>query len=1190
MRPINLTISAFGPYKDKVVIPMNELGTQGLYVIAGDTGAGKTTIFDAITYALYGEVSSSDKKTGAMLRSKYADKSVKTYVELEFLYRGTHYKIRRSPEYFVEGRKSPYKAEVCLSFPGTDRPDIVKKEEVKQKIIDIMGVDKNQFCQIAMIAQGEFMKLLRTDSEGRKKIYSHIFKTGLYGIIEKRVSDDFSAAKKELENQQLKMTNIISALSAPDSYKHSEQLDNIKTSKISKDNIEERVSVCSELIELDEQKHKELEDERVTIEQKISDQNTVIQKAEKAVETRDKLEKSRTAFTEKEVQLKTKVDELKQVQAQQEYFDELQKETTLLKDSLSDYDKMNDYYSKTQSLANDIQSLDAKLKALEEKQTQDSETLKQKKAELQDSSLCGLDGKLTEHNHTHSSLCDKQAKLLKLKESSRNLTSAQQELEQKKSRFLSEIKTCIAAKAEYAGAFAGFTEYQQKLYEHNIQQTADKKVQLEQKRSQLEQLKDIPGQLIIIQNTKKELAAEKDRIKELKKDRSVLNALKADKDTAAEKLLQAEQTAEQSSDSYNKAYHLFIDNQAGLLAQTLKPGTPCPVCGSLEHPSIALLNDEAFAKDMVDSLKAKAEADEAKCRECEKSKTKCEEKYNEKLSSLNEKARSLLGDDYSFDKFDIIFEQREAALDSDIEQTQAKLNDIEKKSRLMVTLDSEIKRDEQVIQEENESNSKFSQTIAANKEHLNTVLNSYKTFLDETSVDYCKQLDLTFEPEDSYTVTYTETEPSCQKAEKLEKAVKQLFDDTVSARNNTEKLKAAFEKSGTERLGDSFSTENADMLITDKLSEVEQSIENENNAIQSINRAIERKKLIEQKIGELENALENYKTAISETDKKMTKSITDKEHYETQYNSLRAKLKHENKQQAESVIDNNEKQITEHSRKIEELNSSIATLSNEKSTINGTISQLKESFNETDIRDIDQEKLKLSALQSDKDVNKQKSENVHSRLTGNRRIRDSLKKEAVQLEAFEQNRDMLGALNTAISATKSNGSTGKVTLEVYVQSHFFDRIIRHANTRLLTMTNGQYELKRRIEAENNSSKTGLDLNVIDHYNETERSVASLSGGESFKASLALALGLSDEIQSTNGGISLETMFVDEGFGSLDEESLQSALRMLMDLASNGSSGRLIGIISHVGELKKKIDKQIVVTKDRNNGSKVEIKV
>ena len=159
-------------------------------------------------------------------------------------------------------------------------------------------------------------------------------------------------------------------------------------------------------------------------------------------------------------------------------------------------------------------------------------------------------------------------------------------------------------------------------------------------------------------------------------------------------------------------------------------------------------------------------------------------------------------------------------------------------------------------------------------------------------------------------------------------------------------------------------------------------------------------------------------------------------------------------------------------------------------------------------------------------------------------------------------------------------------LETYIQMTYFDRIIDRANTRFMVMSGGQYELKRRERAANNQSQSGLELDVIDHYNGTERSVKTLSGGESFQASLSLALGLSDEIQSLAGGIRLDTMFVDEGFGTLDEGALEQAVQALAGLTEGN---RLVGIISHVAELKERIERQIVVTKDRTGGSRAEIR-
>lgn len=160
-------------------------------------------------------------------------------------------------------------------------------------------------------------------------------------------------------------------------------------------------------------------------------------------------------------------------------------------------------------------------------------------------------------------------------------------------------------------------------------------------------------------------------------------------------------------------------------------------------------------------------------------------------------------------------------------------------------------------------------------------------------------------------------------------------------------------------------------------------------------------------------------------------------------------------------------------------------------------------------------------------------------------------------------------------------------LETYVQMTYFDRILARANTHLMRMSGGKYDLKRREAAENLRSQSGLELDVIDHYNGSERSVKTLSGGESFIASLSLALGLAEEVQASAGGIRLDTMFVDEGFGSLDEETLQQAMEALASLTAGD---RLVGIISHVSELRERIDKQIVVKKDKTGGSRAEILV
>ena len=208
---------------------------------------------------------------------------------------------------------------------------------------------------------------------------------------------------------------------------------------------------------------------------------------------------------------------------------------------------------------------------------------------------------------------------------------------------------------------------------------------------------------------------------------------------------------------------------------------------------------------------------------------------------------------------------------------------------------------------------------------------------------------------------------------------------------------------------------------------------------------------------------------------------------------------------------------------------------------------------------------------------------ISDRLAVNGPILENLRPQIGKMEETEKRLQCVQALSDTANGRLSGKE--KIMLETYIQMTFFDRIIRRANVRLMVMSGGQYELKRRVNAENNRSQAGLELDVIDHYNGSERSVKTLSGGESFKASLALALGLSDEIQSSAGGIRLDTMFVDEGFGSLDEESLEQAVNALVGLTQGN---RLVGIISHVSELKNRIDKQIVVTKEKSGGSKAEI--
>ena len=213
----------------------------------------------------------------------------------------------------------------------------------------------------------------------------------------------------------------------------------------------------------------------------------------------------------------------------------------------------------------------------------------------------------------------------------------------------------------------------------------------------------------------------------------------------------------------------------------------------------------------------------------------------------------------------------------------------------------------------------------------------------------------------------------------------------------------------------------------------------------------------------------------------------------------------------------------------------------------------------------------------------QAKEQTAHRYETDKNVKTSIEKRSHALRETEHRWAMVKEL----SGTMNGNLAGKdkIMLETYVQTRYFDRILQRANTRFMIMSCGQYELKRASQAQNQRSQSGLDLDVTDHYNGTVRSVRTLSGGEAFLASLSLALGLADEVQSTAGGISLDTMFVDEGFGSLDESALEQAIQALLSLAEGN---RLVGIISHVGELKERIGRKILVTKSPAAGSRAEL--
>jgi len=912
-------MSAFGPYAAKTVIELDKLGTNGLYLITGDTGAGKTTIFDAITYALYGEASGNTRDVN-MFRSKYAEPSTPTEVELTFAYAQKIYTVKRNPEYDrPKARGEGYtteKANAELHYP--DGRVVTKLKEVNKAIVDIMGIDRSQFTQIAMIAQGDFLKLLLASTEDRKKIFQKIFRTQCYYQLQERLKNQTGELAKEYERIGGSIRQYINGIAC-----HPDDVLMLEVDKAKKGELKNTEAV--QLVE-------KLIDQDAAAQQKVLDKIGKLDKQKEAIAAQLAVAENRKTTEEKQEKAKENLD----------------RETQRLKTLETEKNEAAAHQPEVQKAVETIAKLEAQLPEYAEMQKKQTERT--------------------------------------------GLQKALEELAQK-------IQTEEEAEQKLARSIAKFKAEQASLQNAGAAQAAQK--------------------------------AEKERLAEQQKE---LNALK--NEYAAYQKLEAQQKkaqadyAQKSGESgkkraeYEHKNKLYLDAQAGILAETLTEGVPCPVCGSLEHPHLAQKPENAPTKQELEICKAKAEEAEAATQTASSKASTCNGQVDASRETLQAHGQKWLGTDA-----------------------------VEEIERLC--------------------SEKQQQTAAA-----------------------------------------------LQKAEQqLEEIAKQLG------------RKAAL-----------------DQLIPQKVDELEQ----------------------------CKNRRGSYETQQAGDGAKLQAA-------EKRLQELAEKLSYPSEAEANQALQQLRGQKEAWGNAIKETQKAYDECAKNLAALKGTLEGYQKTLQGMEKVDVQA----VMAAQAEADQQKAAWEaqkrKIGDRLAVNRPILENLQPQISQMEKTEKSLQCVQALSDTANGRLSGKE--KIMLETYIQMTFFDRIIRRANVRLMVMSGGQYELKRRVNAENNRSQAGLELDVIDHYNGSERSVKTLSGGESFKASLALALGLSDEIQSSAGGIRLDTMFVDEGFGSLDEESLEQAVNALVGLTQGN---RLVGIISHVSELKNRIDKQIVVTKEKSGGSKAEI--
>ncbi len=921
MRPLEMVMSAFGPYAGCVTLQFDKLGKQGLYLITGDTGAGKTTIFDGIVYALYGKASGQNR-TPDMFRSKYADPSTRTEVALTFEYRGKEYFIKRKLEYYRPKLRGNgfTKEDAYVELHYSDGRIITKKEDVENAIKEIIGIDRDQFVQIAMIAQGDFLKVLVADTKDRKIILQKLFHTEMYNDLQERLKTDTSNLKKENEKADDSIKQYINGIACEEEDELSVDVKKAKSNELT---MEEKVNLIKQLIEKDQNKKNQKDKEIELLEEKISNCKKILDIAENQQQTED-----------------------------------------LMKQSLEDLAKEESAFKSYKEVKDALEKRKPESKALNER-------------------AIALNQQLPEY----SELDEKQNQLIQLKE-------------------------------EFESEKLKITE--------NEKSIADETDKLDALKEEQKGLSGIEAQKTLLETEQEKLTRITDNIKTVKEDLQNIESLEKQLKIKQQDYLNKQTTAQRLKHEYDEKYTAYLNEQAGILAETLIEGHPCPVCGSIHHPLPASKSEDAPTREELDVLKNKREEAERSEKEASEQAGTIKNKIEEKKSTVVRSTSQLFGI-HEYSEISILLQNKETEVNKQNNTLNEAINAVQ----------AEIER----------------------KTELDRLIPKCQDYLESLK---SRQNEL----RSCHAVTKTKQENANKRIEELK-----------------------------EKLQCSSKAEAEDMVneLRNAATEIDEAIKNAEDDL----------KKCEIKIAEL-------KSAISSSEKILKDRV---------------------------------------SVNLEELNEEHEKLINDKN-------------NNTEI-----------------------IQKVKTRLTINSGILRNISSK------YEEKCDIESRLQwvKALSETANGSIPGKekIMLETYIQMTYFERIIRRANIRLNVMTNGQYELVRRKTADNNRSQSGLDLDVIDHNNGSTRSVNSLSGGESFKASLSLALGLSDEIQSSAGGIQLDTMFVDEGFGSLDEESLQQAIDALAGLSEGN---KLVGIISHVSELKNRIDKQIIVKKDKLRGSSFEIMV
>ena len=1029
MKPLEITVSAFGPYAGSVQIPLSKLGEQGIFLITGDTGAGKTTLFDAICFALFGEVSGSNREVDS-LRSDFASPSTKTFVDLTFSHRGETYRILRNPAY-LRPKKSgegttKETADATLWYP--DGNVVSGAEKVKKAAETLLGIDAKQFKQIAMIAQGEFLKLLYADSVERGAIFRRVFHTDFYLAFQKKLKELEKENRTAFEDSGKRLLTYLSQCGI-------EETDENTLLQRAEQFLTEAEAEYEKAENIWLQQEKEIavkEEERLKIAAKKADgENT-----NHLLDALEKAKKDHQTLLEEESTQLAKKEEL---QKQRRAVDYVQPKAVDWKQKKDAADR-----------------LELRLKELQGQEQKEKEEL-QNRIE-QENALEPLRGQL-ENDRAEAAKKEDRLKDFEAKDRAAGDITNQQ----------TEIQKTTAQKEKL--------EKDKTTLEERLEALRQQESQLPAIRERLSALEQAKTRL---QEQKELLKETRDAVQDGLKVKKELEKIQSDYQTAKEKWEQAKVAADQAERDY-------LDAQAGILAENLTEGKPCPVCGSVHHPAKAVRPAQAPTQAEWNRLR------EAEKTEREKTETLSRKSGELKISldHFRENVRNGLKKlglekPSQMQELAVSLQTEESKLDTDLKETKK-----QEKELLKVPDELEKAREEQ-------------QNLQKSLDKTDTLLRQQESALS-------------------------------QKKGEFNQLVQRIGEGTLAeAQAEWKKLCAA-------------------------IKEKEEALQDAANKKQKA-----------------EKALASTQALVQQTEKNFKESCDAKEQAKDTFLKTLEEQQFKDKADFANALVSREilEQAEEKNRAyFVALQTSKQNLENKQTEAAGKTYQ--------DLTELEE---RMERLGVEKEELQKKVQEQKALWQTRKKAAESARKE---LQAWKKaEKDYLPIVELSKTANGELAQKDKIAFEQFVQGFYFDRILAAANLRFAEMTNGRYHLRRAEVAANKRSQSGLELEVMDYFTGKARGVKSLSGGEAFKASLSLALGLSDLIQQTAGGVEIKAMFIDEGFGALDEESREQAVRILQQLSYGD---RMVGIISHVTELKESIEKKLIVKKS-SRGSTVSLEV